>query len=362
MRAGSTNYSMASVKEIAGMLALDQPGDIEALYAEARNVRRQTSGDIVYLRGLFEVSNQCRKDCFYCGIRASNTDVERYQLRYGDILSSCKWAMQKGFGSIVLQAGERQDKAYKGWIERLVAGIREISGDVLKITLSLGEQDSETYKRWYDAGAERYLLRIETSSRELYKSMHPADHDFDVRLNCLRELKEIGYQVGTGVMIGLPGQELEDLARDLLFFRDMDADMIGMGPYLYHSKTPMGAKFGVPDSSRQLELGLKMLACARILLRDVNLAATTALEAIRVNGRELGISAGANVVMPNLTETLYRGNYCLYQDKPGTDKDAVQSLEFLKEEIKRSGCEIGWNRAGDAPHFKARTCLAEATA
>ena len=229
-----------------------------------------------------------------------------------------------------------------------------ITNDDIQVLSSYQEQAARNGVgdlRWLDAGAERYLLRIESSNPDLYRQLHPENHSFESRVRCLRELKDLGYQMGTGVMIGLPGQELEDLAKDILFFKEIDADMIGMGPYLHHGKTPMGMKHGEPDRDRQLSLGLKMLAATRVHLRNVNLAATTALEALVSNGKELGIHAGANVVMPNLTDRFYRGEYCLYEGKPGTESNATQSLEHLSAEIERSGCEIGWGEWGDAPHF-----------
>ena len=343
------------LKLLIDMLMIEDPDELDALFARARSVRAEESGDIVYLRGLVELSNICNKDCLYCGIRAGNTEVERYQLKFQDVLNACKWAEERKFGSVVLQAGERQDKVFVDWVERLVAGIREQSEGRVRITLAVGEQSRDVYRRWLDAGAERYLLRIESSNPDLYRQLHPENHSFESRVRCLRELKELGYQMGTGVMIGLPGQEVEDLAKDILFFKEIDADMIGMGPYLHHGKTPMGMKHGEPDRDRQLSLGLKMLAATRIHLRNVNLAATTALEALVSNGKELGIHAGANVVMPNLTDTFYRGEYCLYEGKPGTESNATQSLAHLSAEIERSGCQIGWGQWGDAPHFGVRT-------
>lgn len=346
--------STDEVKALTEMLAITDQAEMDALFARARAVRAETSGDIVYLRGLIEVSNICSKDCFYCGIRAGNHDIARYKLSFNDVMNACRWADENHMGSVVIQSGERNDKAYIDWIERVIHGVREVSGGRLRITLAVGEQITDVYARWKAAGAERYLLRIETSNPALYEQIHPFDHSFDTRLKCLYALKELGYQVGTGVMIGLPGQDLEDLAKDILFFKKIDADMIGMGPYLYHGNTPMGRQHGRPDRRRQLDLGLKMLAVTRIHLKTLNLAATTALEALVANGKELGIMAGANVVMPNLTETCYRSEYSLYEDKPGTNSDARQSLTHLEREIEKAGCAVGWGQWGDAPHFSAR--------
>ena len=218
------------------------------------------------------------------------------------------------------------------------------------------EQTCETYRCWREAGAARYLLRIEASDPELYRKLHPADHSYEARTACLRMLRELDYQVGSGVMIGLPGQTIRHLVKDLRFFQEYDIDMIGMGPYIPHEDTPLGAGLRLTEDYRkhQLELGLKMIACARLLLRDVNIASTTALQALDPRGRELGLLAGANVIMPNLTDTAYRSGYRLYAGKPGLDESSESSLEALTKSVEAVGETILWDAPGDSLHYFRR--------
>jgi biotin synthase len=218
------------------------------------------------------------------------------------------------------------------------------TGGELGITLSLGEQTEDVYRAWFDAGAHRYLLRVETTNRELYRALHPVTHDFDARIECLQRLRRVGYQVGTGVMIGLPGQTTEDLANDIAFFRDHDIDMIGMGPYVLHSDTPLADVLDSIDPETQLELGLKMIAVTRLVLRDVNIAATTALQALNPVGREMGLQAGANIIMPNLTDTQYRESYQLYEGKPCMDEDSSMCRGCLQRRVAGIGETIGLPR------------------
>jgi biotin synthase len=221
----------------------------------------------------------------------------------------------------------------------------------------VGEQTPETYGRWFESGAHRYLLRIETSSRELYRKLHPADHDFEKRVDCLRALKEIGYQVGTGVMIGLPFQTAEDLACDVLFFRDNDIDMIGMGPYVFHEQTPIAGEVDNSEGTKgkRFTHSLNMVAVTRLLMRDVNIAAATALQALDPKGREKAVMAGANVIMPNLTPTKYRDDYLLYENKPCTNEDSDMCRGCLERRIDSIGERIGWDEWGDSRHFFRRT-------
>jgi biotin synthase len=247
-------------------LALTSPEELESLYAAAYEVKTQQVGRTVYFRGIIEMSNICRKDCLYCGIRSSNRSVRRFTMSEDEVLNAAHWAMEAQYGSIVIQTGEWTSPAFAETIEQIIRRIKEESNGTLGITLSLGEQSPETYKRWFKAGAHRYLLRIETSNPELYARIHPPDHLFDARVECLSALREIGYQVGTGVMIGVPGQTLDDLAGDVQFFMDLDVDMIGMGPYIPHADTPMGASSDGFDPEEQLTLGLKMIAVCRIAM------------------------------------------------------------------------------------------------
>ena len=342
--------------DLKAMLALSDGEESQALFDRAYKVKLEHVGNKVYFRGLIEISNVCEKNCLYCGIRRDNKETTRYVMTDGEIIRAAVWANECKYGSIVIQSGERTDKSFIDGIERLVKEIKKATGGVLGMTLCLGEQTSETYRRWFAAGAHRYLLRIETSNPELYKSLHPADHIFEKRLECLKILQQIGYQVGTGVMIGLPHQTLDDLASDLLFFRDMDIDMIGMGPYIIHEQTPLAAEFPNYDDAKesQLNLGLRMIASARILLKDVNIAATTALQALRDDGRELGLKAGANVIMPNITDTQYREAYQLYQGKPCLNEGREMCKGCLQRRIESIGETIAFNEWGDPAHFYER--------
>jgi biotin synthase len=266
--------------------------DRQLLFRESARIKEAYVGRKVYFRGLIEFSNICSKDCYYCGIRKGNKKVSRYNLSDDEILQAARYAYEQNYGSIVLQGGEIASPAFTRRIENLLKKIKQLSGNSLGITLSLGEQSQETYERWREAGAHRYLLRIETSDRELYKKIHPRDehHDFDNRYDCLRNLQELGYQAGTGVMIGLPSQTTEHLAADLLFMQSFDVDMVGMGPYIEHHDTPLYAfRNELLPIGERFDLALKMIATLRILMKDINIAAATALQAIDPLGREKAV-------------------------------------------------------------------------
>mgnify|MGYP001182255117 CR=1 FL=1 len=335
-------------------LETTDPSRLEELYAEAYRVKCEHVGAVVYFRGIIELSNICQKNCLYCGIRKGNHNVERYQMSLDEIAQTAYLAHQMKYGSIVLQSGERQDDAFTQFIEEAIKKIKHVSEGRLGITLSLGEQSKETLQRWFKAGAHRYLLRIETSNESLYQKIHPDDHSFQERFACLNTLRREGYQVGTGVMIGLPFQTLEDLADDILFFQKENVDMIGMGPYIVHEDTPLAQKAKDFDGKKNLELGLKMIALTRILLKDVNIASTTALQSLSPEGRELGLKAGANIIMPNMTPTKYRKSYRLYDNKPCLDENALLCRGCLENRIDSIGEKIGYDRWGDSPHFLKR--------
>lgn len=337
--------------DLETLLSVSDANDLKRLYSKAYEIKVANIGKKVFFRGLIEFSNICEKDCYYCGIRRSNQNIERFFMSEDEIVAEAQFAFDNKYGSIVLQSGERSDLFFRDMIEKIVRKIKQMTGGGLGITLCLGEQDEETYRRWFAAGAHRYLLRIETSNLELYRKLHPQSHDFDTRLNCLGLLKKIGYQIGTGVMIGLPGQTISDLANDIMFFRDMDVDMIGMGPFIPHKDTPLGKEMKI-NENEQLELGLKMIAATRIFLKDVNIASTTALQALSPTGRELGLLAGANVIMPNLTETKYRPSYKLYDGKPCLDENSTMCKACLQKRIEGIGETIGFGEWGDSPHFK----------
>ena len=348
--------NLYDIDEIIELLSINDKPGMELLFKKAYEIKKKYTGTTVYFRGLIELSNICEKNCYYCGIRKANHNIERYMMDASEILKEAKHAWQWGYGSIVLQAGEMSNSNYIAFIENIIKEIKKLSNDELGITLSLGEQDEDTYKRWYDAGAHRYLLRIETSDTDLYCKLHPEDHSFKKRLECLEILKNTGYYLGTGTMIGLPGQTLRHLARDILFFRDIDADMIGMGPYIPHQDTPAGECITDFQSIKQdqLDLSLRMIAVTRIILKDVNIASTTALQAIDDSGREMGLLAGANIIMPNLTDTVYRRGYQLYDNKPCLDENAVYCRVCLESRIESIGESIGFNKWGDSPHYKKR--------
>jgi biotin synthase len=343
---------------ILALLSLSDPGDIERLRRAAFDLTTAEVGDAVHYRGLIEISNICALDCRYCGIRKGNRAVERYSLSREEIVNAALWSAQAGYGSCVLQAGERRDPRSVGFIEDCVREIKERSvsdalPEGLGITLSLGEQSAETYRRWRAAGAHRYLLRIETSSRELFARIHPECQRFEARLKALDDLREAGFQVGTGVMIGLPGQTLSDLAADIRFFRDRDIDMIGMGPYITAPENAM-ADGGMMERDALLSLSVKMIAAVRLVLRDVNIASTTALQALVHDGRERGIAFGANVVMPNLTPREVRKNYQLYEGKPCIDEARAECRGCLERRVLSCGRRVGWNSWGDPRHYQAR--------
>ncbi len=325
------------------------PVKLEELFREARACAVRHVGPKIYFRGLIELSNICVKNCLYCGIRKDNQDLKRYSMSEAEILDAAKIAFDMDYGSIVLQAGERQDEAYAFFIEDILHKIKIATSGKLGITLSLGEQDAKTYERWFKAGAHRYLLRIETSSPALYKQLHPADHSFEARLGCLRALRRIGYQVGTGVMLGLPFQTHENLVDDIFFFKNEDIDMIGMGPYVPHEDTPLVLEDH--DPSENFRLGLVMIALTRLFLKDVNIAAATALQTLDPSGREKGVQAGANIIMPNITPTDYRKFYQLYNTKPCLDENAHQCKSCLERRIRAAGAEIGYGEWGDSKHF-----------
>lgn len=327
------------------------------LYKYASKIKNDYVGSKTYFRGLIEYSNICAKNCLYCGIRRGNRNLKRYDLNDDDIIESVKFAIQNNYGSVVLQGGEIESTKHTERICNLIKQMMLVSDNKIGITLSLGEQSRETYKLWRDAGAKRYLLRIESSNKLLYSKLHPNDklHDFDRRVECLQTLKELSYQVGTGVMIGLPGQTIENLAEDLLFMRDFDIDMCGMGPYLVHKDTPLyESRDELMPEVERFNLTLKMIALLRIMMKDINIAASTAMQSIDKFGREKALKAGANIIMPNITPGQYRNYYKLYENKPCTDEEAEDCLNCMEVRISIAGDQIGLSEQGDSLHYKNR--------
>ena len=344
--------------QIIEKLSLSDPDSLAALYAEANAVKISTIGNKAYLRGLIEFSNVCRKNCYYCGIRRENKTVSRYELSDEDVLAAVDFAWKNRYGSIVLQSGEQQSARFTKRITRLLHKIKRYTNNEVGITLSCGEQTAATYKEWFDAGAHRYLLRIETSNKELYYKLHPNNdkHSFDKRLSAIKQLRIEGYRVGTGVMIGLPFQTIEHLADDLLFFQSQNIDMVGMGPYLEHSQTPLYQyRHLLLPPEKRLELALKMVATLRLLMPDINIAATTALQVLHPEGREMAVLAGANVIMPNMTLPEFRPEYLIYEHKPGVNDDAAVSKSKLEQNLHTAGITIGYDEWGDSRHFYRET-------
>lgn len=339
------------------ILLNSQDEEKKQLFEKASEVKLTEIGNKVHFRGLVEFSNICGKDCYYCGIRKSNKEVERYNVTDEQILDAARFAHENGYGSFVMQAGELESPTFTSRVEKLLKDIKKLSDGKLGITLSLGEQSREVYERWFEAGAHRYLLRIESSTPELYHRYHPEDslHRFDRRVECLNTLQSIGYQTGTGVMIGLPFQNTGHLADDLLFMRNFDVDMVGMGPYIEHQDTPLFAfRDQLLPIQERFDLALKMIAVLRIMMKDINIAAATALQAIDPLGREKAVKIGANIIMPNITPGMYRNDYALYENKPCVDEEPEDCKNCLDVRIQLADGEIGYNEWGDSKHFSQR--------
>ncbi len=314
---------------LATLLSLEEGADLERLFALADGIRKRSVGEEVHLRGLIEFSNHCRKNCAYCGIRLDNRKVRRYRMEIGEIVGTAVTAAGLGYRTVVLQSGE--DAYYTA--DRMVELIRGIKKSAdLAITLSIGERPKDEYRRFFEAGADRYLLRFETSSRALYARLHP-DSSYDLRMLSLARLREIGYQVGSGVMIGLPGQTIDDLAMDLMQFKELDLDMVGIGPYICHPDTPLA---GSPDGTAGMTF--KMLALTRIVTGDAHIPATTALATLRPDdGRERALRLGANVIMPNLTPQQYRQHYLLYPGKICLQESSDRCTECVSGRVQSVG-------------------------
>ncbi len=340
-----------SKKEIIELLLLRGNEQAE-LYKKASIIRRDTISDRVYIRGLIEFSNICVNDCYYCGIRKSNKNLKRYELTPDEILYAVDGAADSGLTSVVIQSGERRDRAF---ISLVTASLRLIKEryPFMVITLSSGEQEREVYEEFYNAGASRYLLRIESSNEEHYKRLHPESMSFNERVKSLHDLRDTGFQVGTGVMINLPYQTIENLADDILFFRTLDIDMCGMGPFIPHSGTPFGNVDYSPEES--LNLGLNMISVLRIVMPAINIASTTALETLSPDGRESGLMAGANVVMPQFSPFSRRGDYRLYDNKPIGSENSRIFLDSLKDKIKFLGLVPVTDDPGTSIHYLRRT-------
>jgi len=331
--------------------------DRTLLFRKSAEIKEKYIGNKVWFRGLIEFSNICGKDCFYCGIRKGNKNLNRYNLSDDEILAAAKFAFTNRYGSIALQSGELESQFVTDRIENLLHKIKELSNGELGVTLSVGEQKPETYKKWYEAGAHRYLLRVESTNQTLYNKIHPNDsnHNFNKRLSCLKSLQNIGYQTGTGVMIGLPFQTMDDLAGDLLFMKEFNIDMCGMGPYIEHADTPLIEHAGsLMPLKERFDLTLKMIALIRIMMKDINIVAATALQAIDPIGREKAVKIGANILMPNITPGKYRDSYKLYDNKPCTDDSAEDCQSCIEARVSLADAEVVYGEWGDSKHYERR--------
>ena len=317
-----------SKKEIIDILKDDSQNDW--LFSEADKIRQKYTGDEVHLRGLIEFSNICKCQCKYCGLRSPNKEIERYRILPEDIVKYAKNAIDMGYKTIVLQSGE--DEYYTKSI--MCSIIEQIKNFDVALTLSLGEKTFDEYEAYKKSGADRYLIRIETTDKELYKKMHP-NMDFENRLRCLEDLKTLGYEVGTGCLVGLPGQTVESLADDILFFKEINADMVGIGPFISHPQTPLNN-----SENGNFTLALKVMAMTRILLKNINIPATTAMETLNPNGRIIALQSGANVVMPNVTTTEYRKKYEIYPNKICINENPSQCRNCIEGKIKSIGRTI----------------------
>ncbi len=341
-------------QEILGWLRTTDENELSKLWQMADRVRQQNVGQEVHLRGLIEISNICARRCGYCGLNVENSAIGRYRMTEDEIVECTYEAARFGYGTVVMQAGEDHGITSE-WMTGLIRRIKRETD--LAVTLSLGERADEEYRIWFAAGADRYLLRFETSNRVLYDRIHPplAGQPSD-RIALLRRLKQIGYETGSGVMIGIPGQTYDDLANDILMFRELDLDMIGVGPYIPHQATFLGnpelttyAEAGeqVPNSE---EMTYKTIALTRLVCPRANIPSTTALATINTeSGRELGLSRGANIVMPNVTPQKYRALYEIYPSKACIDETASDCRSCMSRRILSIGRTIGTGR-GDSPN------------
>lgn len=338
--------STPSFEEILFWLREEDPEKLQTLWDRADKVRSDCVGDTVHLRGLVEISNHCARQCAYCGIRAGNADIPRYRLTSEEVLDCANQALSFGYGTLVLQAGEDYGLS-QAFISDLVRRIKSETGRA--VTLSLGERSDEDLKVWREAGADRYLLRFETSNTDLFHRIHPplGGQKTD-RLAILHRIRNLGYEVGSGVMVGIPGQSYEDLARDILLFRELDLDMIGVGPFLPHPATPLGRgdAEAFPSSADQVPntelMTYKVVALTRLVRPFCNIPSTTALASLnRESGRQLGLLRGANIVMPNLTPMRYRSLYEIYPAKACILESAESFHHALIQSIRDLGRTIG---------------------
>lgn len=326
--------------ELKNILIDNEDIVIEELYKKSRDISHLYYSDKIYIRGLIEFTNYCKNDCYYCGIRCKNEKVFRYRMREDEILDTCKKAYDNGFRTFVLQGGE--DGYFSdSVIVKLIDKIKEKFSDVA-VTLSIGEKSKESYKAFFNAGADRYLLRHETINQGHYNKLHPLELSLKNRLRCLYDLKEIGFQTGCGFMVGSPYQSIDDLIEELVFLDEFKPEMVGIGPFMPHEESRF------KDFQKgSVNMTLKLISLIRIILPSVLLPATTALGSAEKGGRERGILAGANVIMPNITPAKYRKDYNLYNNKDSLYVETIENLQTVKNNINEIGYKIVVDR-GDA--------------
>lgn len=336
-----SNNEIPKRSDLISLLNCFTQDDKESVADKAVKITKKTYGNNVFFRGLIEISNYCKNNCYYCGIRRDNINVNRYRLSKNEILTSCDLGHKQGIRTFVLQGGEDSfftDEILKGIIKEIKSKYSDSA-----ITLSLGERTRESYQQLFDAGADRYLLRHESITPEHYNKLHPKELSIESRKHSLFNLKEIGYQTGCGLMIGSPHQTMENIVDDLIFMKDFAPAMIGIGPFIPHKDTPFRKQ-----SAGTTRLTLFLLSIIRLLLPKVLLPSTTALSTVSDNGIELGVFSGANVVMPNLTPFDARKNYLLYDNKKGTTDDTSESVNSIKKRLAKIGYEVPVDR-GDYP-------------
>lgn len=323
--------------EFRALIASCDSQTLEYIRKESVRTAQERFGHGIFVRGLIEISSFCRNDCAYCGLRRSNRSAERYRLNHEQIIECCKEGYNAGLRTFVLQGGEDATLTDE-WLEQIIHDIRHIYPDVA-ITLSLGERSYASYKRLYDAGATRYLLRHEAANEELYRKLHPHTMSHANRIACIENLKEIGYQTGMGMMVGIKGQSVDDLVDDLLLMERIRPQMIGIGPFIPHRNTPLG---DYPAGS--VGLTLLLLSIVRLMHPSALIPSTTALATLSAQGRRMGILSGANVVMPNLTPPSERKKYAIYEDKASSGSEAVEGLRALEQELNEIGYHIDYSR------------------
>jgi len=362
-----------SPQQIVRLLSVPSSSRITAaLYTYADAITQRHFGSGVWTRGIVEFSNVCVKNCGYCGIRRSRRGVVRYTLSTAEVLECARFCMERRYGTIMLQSGELPTEKRISWLAELIRKIRDDTkmmdpaGRGLCVALSVGELSRKWYETLYEAGARRYLLRIETSSPWLYSKLHPANHSWHNRVECLRVLKDIGFQLGSGFLVGVPGGNTRTLARDIAFMGTIGADMVGVGPYVYQNKTPVGElweaehrKMSLEEVEQEkkelVEMTRKVIALLRVTMGDVNIPATTALQALDAVGREKALGCGANVVMPIVTPARWRKEYQLYEGKPCVEDDAPKCARCVDRRVEWAGKTIELGEWGDPPSCGRRT-------